>query len=62
MKKNDKSALIDYKNVYFLLKNTSESGKIIPRRISGLSDMNQRQLTNAIKIARHLSLIPYLNR
>ena len=53
MKKNDKSALIDYKNVYFLLKNTSESGKIIPRRISGLSDMNQRQLTNAIKIARH---------
>nr|MCR5556906.1 30S ribosomal protein S18 [Butyrivibrio sp.] len=38
----------------------SESGKILPRRITGNCAKHQRELTSAIKRARHLALMPYV--
>ena len=60
--KNDplKSVNIDYKDVKLLRKFISERGKIVPRRISGTSAKNQRQLANAIKRARYIALLPYV--
>lgn len=53
---------IDYKNVDILRDFTTERGKIIPRRISGNCAKHQRALTQAIKRARHLALMPYTTR
>ena len=50
---------IDYKDLNILKNYVSESGKIIPSRISGTKKLYQRQLSTAIKRARYLSLIPY---
>ena len=50
---------VDYKNLELLKANTSESGRIVPSRITGTSASNQRQLTRAIKTARFLALLPY---
>jgi len=50
---------IDYKDVAKLRKYISERGKILPRRISGNCAKHQRQLTTAIKRARHIALLPY---
>jgi small subunit ribosomal protein S18 len=50
---------IDYKEVAKLRKYVSERGKILPRRISGNCAKHQRQLTVAIKRARHIALLPY---
>ena len=55
----DKSQLIDYKDVEKLKKFVSERGKILPRRISGCCAKHQRQLTIAIKRARHVALMPF---
>ena len=55
----DKVADIDYKEVSKLRKYISERGKILPRRISGNCAKHQRQLTVAIKRARHIVLLPY---
>ena len=49
----------DYKNIDILKQFITETGKIIPARVSGVSSSNQRKLTKYIKIARFLSLIPY---
>jgi small subunit ribosomal protein S18 len=54
--------LIDYKDVDLLRKFVTERGKILPRRITGLTAKQQRDLTTAIKRARILSLLPYVNR
>lgn len=51
---------IDYKDVRLLQRYTTERGKIIPSRISGVSAKKQRALSQAIKRARHLALIPYV--
>ena len=51
---------IDYKDTKRLQKCTSERGKILPRRISGTCAKHQRQLTLAIKRARHVALLPYI--
>ena len=51
---------IDYKDVKLLQKFLSERGKIIPSRISAVSGKKQRELSNAIKRARFLALLPYL--
>lgn len=51
--------VIDYKNVGWLKNYLSERGKIVPRRISGNCAKHQRQVTVAIKRARHVALMPY---
>tara|TARA_B100000029_G_scaffold186081_1_gene183463 strand:- start:96 stop:320 length:225 start_codon:yes stop_codon:yes gene_type:complete len=50
---------IDYKDLNILKSYVTESGKIIPSRISGTKTRYQRQLSTAIKRARYLALIPY---
>lgn len=53
---------IDYKDEKRLSKFTTDQGKIIPRRTSGVCAKHQRQLTGAIKIARILAIMPFVNR
>mgnify|MGYP001312620933 FL=1 len=48
-----------YKDVNILKQFITETGKIIPARVTGISASNQRKLTRHIKIARFLALIPY---
>ncbi len=50
---------IDYKDPNFLLKFVNEQGKILPRRITGTSEKYQKKVTQAIKRARHLAILPY---
>jgi small subunit ribosomal protein S18 len=50
---------IDYKDVQMLKSFISETGKIVPSRITGTNARYQRQLTAAIKRARFLALLPY---
>jgi len=50
---------IDYKDVELLKDFITETGKIIPARLTGTSAKYQRQLTDAIKRARFLALLPY---
>lgn len=52
---------IDFKDVKLLQKYMSEQGKIIPKRITGTSAKYQRQLSLAIKRARHTALLPYVS-
>ncbi|NWF62123.1 MAG: 30S ribosomal protein S18 [Fischerella sp.] len=52
---------IDYKDVDLLRKFVTERGKILPRRITGLTSQQQRALTLAIKRARILALLPFIN-
>ena len=52
---------IDYKDVKLLLRFVSERGKIVPSRITAVSAKKQRELTQAIKRARFLALLPYAN-
>jgi small subunit ribosomal protein S18 len=51
---------IDYKDLQTLMQFVTERGKIIPRRITGVSAYYQRQLTQAIKRARHMALLPFV--
>jgi small subunit ribosomal protein S18 len=51
---------IDYKDLEFLKKFLNEQGKILPRRITGTSLKYQRKVSQAIKRARHLALLPYV--
>lgn len=51
---------IDYKDANFLLKFVNEQGKILPRRITGTSLKYQRKISQAIKKARHLAILPYV--
>jgi len=51
---------IDYKDVKLLLRFTSERGKIVPSRITAVSNKKQRELSRAIKRARFLALMPYI--
>lgn len=53
---------IDYKDVDLLRKFVTERGKILPRRITGLTSKQQRDLTVAIKRARIVALLPFINQ
>lgn len=55
----DKTAVVDYKDPKLLRSFLSETGKILPRRITGNTAKQQREVTLAIKRARHLALLPY---
>ena len=55
----DKEVVIDYKDAKLLRNFVTERGKIIPKRIYGTCARHQRQVTEAIKRARHLALLPY---
>ena len=50
---------IDYKDINLLRQYITETGKIVPSRITGTKAKYQRQLATAIKRARYLSLLPY---
>lgn len=53
---------IDYKDINTLRSYITETGKIVPSRITGTSAKYQRQLSTAIKRARYLALLPYCDR
>lgn len=53
---------IDYKDIQTLSMFVTERGKIIPRRITGVSALHQKLLANAIKRARHMALLPFVAR
>lgn len=52
---------IDYKDVARLRKCITERAKILPRRVTGTCAYHQRELTVAIKRARHIALLPYVS-
>ena len=56
----DKVEHIDYKDTAKLRRYLPERGKILPRRTTGICAAHQRQLTVAIKRARHIALLPYV--
>lgn len=51
---------IDYKDINTLLKFITDRGKILPRRITGVSAFHQKRLAAAIKRARHMALLPFV--
>lgn len=51
---------IDYKDIDTLSQFITERGKILPRRITGVSAHHQKKLTAAIKRARHVALLPFV--
>jgi len=57
----DKVEFIDYKDVNRLHKFISDRAKILPRRVTGTCAAHQRELTTAIKRARQVALLPYVN-
>jgi small subunit ribosomal protein S18 len=52
--------VVDYLDAKFLSKFTNDQGKILPRRITGVSAYQQRQIAQAVKYARHLALMPFV--
>ncbi len=52
---------IDYKDVDLLRKFVTERGKILPRRITGLTSKQQRDMTLSIKRSRQVALMPFIN-
>jgi small subunit ribosomal protein S18 len=58
--KKNKIKYVDYKDPIFLKKFLNEQGKILPRRITGTSLKYQRKVSQAIKRARHIAILPYV--
>lgn len=56
----DKNRVIDYKEVKLLESFIRERGKILPSRVSGNCAKHQRKITEAVKKARFISLLPYV--
>ena len=56
----EKKTFIDYKDTATLRHYVSERAKILPRRTTGVCAMHQRELTEAIKRARQIALLPYV--
>lgn len=59
---SDDSISIDYKDLETLKEYITETGKIVPSRVTGTKAKYQRQLATAIKRARFLSLLPYTDQ
>jgi small subunit ribosomal protein S18 len=59
MSKYELPKSFDYKNTDLLKQFITETGKIMPARVTGVSASNQRKITKSIKIARFLALLPY---
>ncbi|MEW6426522.1 MAG: 30S ribosomal protein S18 [Thermodesulfobacteriota bacterium] len=55
----DRELILDYKDIKSLRNFVTERGKIVPRRIFGTCARHQRQLTEAVKLARQIALLPY---
>lgn len=55
----DKIHYIDYKDIELLRKYVTDTGKIVPRRVTGVSAKHQRILNQAIKRARYMALLPF---
>lgn len=58
----EKIDAINYKDVRLLSQFVAESGKIVPRRLTGVCTPHQRRLTDAIKQARNIALLPFAGR
>jgi len=58
----DKIAAIDYKDYRTLGHFVAQSGKIVPRRLTGVCTPHQRRLSTAIKQARNIALLPFAGR
>ena len=58
----EKIDAINYKDVRLLSQFVAESGKIVPRRLTGVCTPHQRRLTDAIKQARNIALLPFGGR
>ena len=52
---------VDFKDVRFLSRYVTDRGRILPRKITGLNCQQQRMITRAIKRARQMSLLPFIN-
>ncbi|NLP26805.1 MAG: 30S ribosomal protein S18 [Clostridiales bacterium] len=57
----DRADVIDYKDITKLRKCLTDRAKILPRRVTGTCAYHQRELTIAIKRARHIALLPYVS-
>ena len=55
----NKDLILDYKNADQLKKFVNEKGKILPRRATGACAKHQRDITLAVKRARHIAILPY---
>lgn len=55
-------AAVDYKDIPTLMEYIMESGRIVPSRVTGTAAKYQRQISNAIKRARYLALLPYTDK
>ena len=60
--KIDKSAVINYKNIFLLRKYISIEGKILPSRLTNLNSKQQRHMAKAIKNARIMGFLPFARR
>ena len=58
----DNAIKIDYKDLRLLKGYITETGKIVPSRITGTSAKHQRAISTAIKRARYMALLPYCDR
>jgi len=58
----EKIDTINYKDVRILAQFVAESGKIVPRRLTGVCTPHQRRLSSAIKLARNIALLPFAGR
>ena len=58
----NKDYVLDYKNAEQMKKFVNEKGKILPRRATGACAKHQRDITQAVKRARHIAILPFTNK
>lgn len=58
---NQEKEYVDYRDVEYLQRFINEQGKLLPRRVTGVSAFKQRQIAKAVKRARHLALLPFVD-